>query len=262
MSQIKPFSINVPQAQIDDLQHRLARTIWPNVIAGQDEAYGPKLSVIQDLTKKLQKYDWRKAETRLNKLPHFTTEIDGQNIHFIHVKSKEANATPLMLIHGWPGSIVEFLEVIEPLTNPLKHGGKIEDAFDVVIPSLPGFGFSGPTTDAGWNHGRMARALLELMDRLGYKKYAVQGGDAGAILGPEMARIAPEHFIGIHVNAATMGFMPLGPIDEADLPKFTPAEKERVQRMQEFMQSKFAFNLLQSTQPQLLPMQSRIRLWA
>ncbi|MGH2569272.1 MAG: epoxide hydrolase, partial [Bacteroidota bacterium] len=200
----------------------------------------------------LNKYDWRKEENRLNQLPHFITEIDGQNIHFVHVKSNEKNAIPLMLIHGWPGSIVEFLDVIEPLTDPVKHGGSAEDAFDVVIPSLPGFGFSGPTSEEGWNNSRIAKALLDLMDRLGYKKFGVQGGDAGAIIGPEMARIAPEKFIGVHVNAATLGFIPLAPIDEADMARLTPAEKERLQRLQNFMQEKFGFNLLHSYQPQLV----------
>lgn len=247
---IRPFKINVPQAQLNDLHARIKNTIWPSVIDGQNYG-GPAIDVIKDLAHKVQNFDWRKKEAELNKLPHFTTEIDGQNIHFIHVKSKEANATPLMLIHGWPGSVVEFLDQIEPLTDPVKHGGKSSDAFDVVIPSLPGFGFSGPTTQVGWNHDRIGKAFLELMTRLGYKKFAAQGGDAGAIIAPEMARIAPERFIALHLNAATIGFMPMGPVEEADIATFTAAEKERLETMQEFMQVKFGFNMLQSNQPQL-----------
>ena len=247
MAQIIPFKIKVDQSVLDDLRIRLEKTSWPNVIHGQNYG-GPDLEDMKTLVSNFLKFDWRKEEAKLNELPQFTTEIDGQAIHFIHVKSKRQDAIPIMLIHGWPGSIVEFLDVIQPLTNPEKS----ELAFDVVIPSLPGFGFSGPTKESGWNHDRIAKALIELMDRLGYTKFGVQGGDAGAILGPEMARIAPEKFIGVHVNAATMGFMPMGPIDDAVSAKFTDAEKERVARMQEFMQTKFGFNLLQTNQPQLV----------
>jgi pimeloyl-ACP methyl ester carboxylesterase len=250
-TKIKPYKVSVPKTQLDDLHERIKKTIWPAVIPGQNYG-GPELATIKDLAKKALRFDWRKKEAELNKLPHFRTEIDGQTIHFIHVKSKEANAIPLMLIHGWPGSFVEFLHHIEPLTDPVKHGGEAEDSFDVVIPSLPGYAFSGPTKEGGWNNIRMGRALIELMDRLGYDKFAVQGGDAGAIIGPEMGRLAPEKFIGLHLNAATMGFMPMGPVDEADLAKFTPAEKKRLEVMQEFLQVKFGFNLLQSNQPQLV----------
>jgi pimeloyl-ACP methyl ester carboxylesterase len=248
---IRPFKISVRKKEIDDLHKRIAKTIWPAVISGQNYG-GPELANMKHLAQKALDFDWRKKEAELNELPHFTTEIDGQTIHFIHVKSREANATPLMLIHGWPGSFVEFLDHIEPLTDPVKHGGEAEDAFDVVIPSLPGFAFSGPTQEAGWNNVRIGRAFIELMGRLGYDKFAVQGGDAGAIIGPEMGRLAPEKFIGLHLNAATIGFMPMGPVDEADLAKFTPAEKKRLEVVQEFMQVKFGFNLLQSNQPQLV----------
>ena len=247
---IKRFTIKIPQSQLDDLHERLKKTIWPAAIPGQNYG-GPALADMKDLARKALRFDWRKKEAELNKLPHFRTEIDGQNVHFIHVKSKEANATPLMLIHGWPGSFVEFLHHIEPLTDPVNHGGKPEDAFDIVIPSLPGFAFSGPTKEAGWNNIRFGKALFELMDRLGYDRFAIQGGDAGAIIGPEMGRLAPEKLIGLHLNAATMGFFPMGPVDEADLATFTPAEKKRLEVLQEFMQVKFGFNLLQSNQPQL-----------
>ena len=248
---VRPFTIRVAQAKLDDLRDRLRKTIWPSTIEGQNHG-GPALAQIKDLAGKLAERDWRKQEAALNALPNFVTEIDGQNIHFIHVKSKQANATPLMLIHGWPGSIVEFLDQIGPLTDPVSHGGKATDAFDLVIPSLPGFGLSGPTRDSGWNNVRVSKALIALMDRLGYQKFAVQGGDVGAIVGPEMGRLAPDKFIGIHINAATMGFIPMGPVSEADLATFTPAEKARLGMLQEFMQVKFGFNLLQSHQPQLV----------
>jgi epoxide hydrolase len=251
MATIKAYQISIPETQLDDLHERIKRTIWPSAVPGQNYG-GPELADMKELARKVLRFNWRKKEAELNKLPHFKTEIDGQTIHFIYVKSKEANATPLMLIHGWPGSFVEFLHHIEPLTNPVKHGGEVDDAFDVVIPSLPGFGFSGPTKEVGWNNIRIGKALIELMNRLGYDKFAVQGGDAGAIIGPEMGRLAPEKFIGLHLNAATMGFFPMGPVDEADLATFTPAEKQRLEVLQEFMQVKFGFNLLQSNQPQLV----------
>jgi len=248
---IKPYKISVPGTQLDDLHERLKKIIWPTLIPGQNYG-GPDLADMKDLVRIVLHFDWRKKEEELNTLPHFTTEIDDQTIHFIHVKSKEDNAIPLMLIHGWPGSFVEFLHHIEPLTDPVKHGGKAEDAFDVVIPSLPGFGFSGPTNEVGWNNIRIGKAFIELMDRLGYDRFAVQGGDAGAVIAPEMGRLAPEKFIGLHLNAATMGFIPMGPVDEADIATFTPAEKKRLEVLQEFMQVKFGFNLLQSNQPQLV----------
>src|SRR5215208_1927468 len=213
---IKRFTIKIAQAQLDDLHERLKKTIWPAVIAGQSYG-GPELANIKALAQKVLRFNWRKKEAELNELPHFMTEIDGQTIHFIHVKSKEANATPLMLIHGWPGSFVEFLHHIEPLTDPAKHGGQAEDAFDLVIPSLPGFAFSGPTKEVGWNNIRIGKAFIELMDRLGYDKFALQGGDAGAVIGPDMARLSPEKFIGLHLNAATMGFIPMDPVDEAEM---------------------------------------------
>lgn len=251
MSIIKPFTINVPQAKLDDLRERLGRTIWPSTIKGQSYG-GPELTQLQELSKQAATLDWRKKEAELNKLPHFITEIDGQDIHFIHVRSKEPGATPLLLIHGWPGSVVEFLDQVGPLTDPAKHGAKGAQAFDVVIPSLPGVGFSGPTREEGWDNLRIGRAFIELMGRLDYKRFAVQGGDAGAIIGPEIGRLAPEKIIGIHLNAATLGFIPMGPVSDEEAATFTPAEKKRLAVMQEFMQVKFGFNLLQSNQPQLV----------
>jgi len=251
MTTIKPFTIDVPQAKLDDLRDRLNKTVWPSTIEGQSYG-GPDLAAVKALAKQAAALDWRKKEAELNALPNFTTEIDGQPIHFIHVKSKHPGAIPLLLIHGWPGSIVEFLDQIEPLTNPPKQAGTPVQAFDVVIPSLPGVGFSGPTRDAGWNNMRIGRAFIELMGRLGYPKFALQGGDAGAIIGPEIGRLAPDKVIGIHLNAATMGFMPMGPVSDADAATFTPAEKKRLAVMQAFMQTKFGFNLVHAHQPQLV----------
>ncbi len=251
MSTIKPFKIHVPQAQLDDLHARLSKTTWPSVIDGHDYG-GPKRPQIEELVRRAGALDWRKKEADLNKLPQFTSDVDGQKIHLIHVKSKQANAMPLLLIHGWPGSPVEFLDQISPLVDPVGHGGSAEQAFDVVVPSLPGFAFSGPTTVPSWNNVRIGKALIELMARLGYQKFALQGGDAGAIIGPEMGRLAPEKIIGIHLNAATLGFIPMGPVAEAEMATFTPAEKKRLGAVQEFMQVKFGFNLLQSHQPQLV----------
>ena len=252
MATISPFKIDVSAAQLQDLKDRLARTVMPSEVDGSWAA-GPTNAYVRGAVDRLLNgFDWRKAEAEINGLPQFTTEIDGQNVHFIHVKSAEKNATPLLLIHGWPGSIVEFLDVIGPLTNPVAHGGKAEDAFDVVVPSLPGFGFSGPTREAGWNNVRIGKAFIELMSRLGYQRFGVQGGDAGAIIGPEIGRLAPERIIGIHLNAATMGFIPFGPVSPEELATFTDSEKVRLQRVQRFMAEHFGFNIMQSSRPQTL----------
>lgn len=252
MATISPFKIDVSAAQLQDLKDRLARTVMPSEVDGSWAA-GPTNAYVRGAVDRLlDGFDWRKAEAEINGLPQFTTEIDGQNVHFIHVKSAEKNATPLLLIHGWPGSIVEFLDVIGPLTNPVAHGGKAEDAFDVVVPSLPGFGFSGPTREAGWNNIRIGKAFIELMSRLGYQRFGVQGGDAGAIIGPEIGRLAAERIVGIHLNAATMGFIPFGPVSPEELATFTESEKVRLQRVQRFMAEHFGFNIMQSSRPQTL----------
>lgn len=249
MTSIKPYKINVPQKQIDDLQNRLANAILPSEVEHATWTYGPTRKYIEKMVHHLQHdFDWRKTEAAINKFPQFITEIDGQPIHFLHVRSERKDATPLLLIHGWPGSIVEFLDVIEPLTNPANS----QPAFHVVVPSLPGFGFSGPTTTPGWNNGRIANAFITLMDALGYGSFGIQGGDAGAIIGPEIARLAPDKVIGVHVNAATMGFIPMGPISPDDLATFTDSEKVRAQRLQRFMAEHFGFNAIQSSRPQSL----------
>jgi epoxide hydrolase len=246
---MQPFKIEIPQAQLDDLHARLRQTVWPSEVEGAEWRYGPPLRYVQGLVDVLRtQYDWRRHEAAINELPQFITEIDGQRLHFIHARSPVANATPLLLIHGWPGSFIEFLDVIAPLTRPPAG----QPAFHLVIPSLPGFGFSGPTREAGWNNGRIGRAFLTLMRDLGYERFGVQGGDAGAIIGPEIARAAPDRVIGVHVNAATMGFIPMGPIDPSELETFSDAEKQRLDRLQRFMREWFGFNAIQSMRPQAL----------
>ena len=250
MPTITPFRINVSDVTLNDLKARLAATILPTTGGEKGWAQGPALSYVEAALAHLRDgFDWRTQEAELNSYPQFTTTIDSQTIHFIHVKSAEKAATPLLLIHGWPGSIVEFLDVIGPLTDPVAHGGNAADAFDVIIPSLPGFGFSGPTVEAGWNNGRIGRALLELMTRLGYQRFGIQGGDAGAIIGPEIARLAPGRVIGVQVNAATLGFIPMGPIEPELFAGFNARELVRVQRLQRFMAEHFGFNAIQSSRP-------------
>ena len=253
MSSISPFKIAISDAALSNLKDRLSNTVLPSEVDPGGWAYGPNNDYMRSLIAHLlSDYDWRAHEKAINDYPQFKTEIDGQTIHFLHVKSPVKGATPLLLIHGWPGSFVEFLKVIGPLTDPVAHGGRPEDAFDLVIPSLPGFGFSGPTRDRGWDNGRIARAFAELMTRLSYQRFGVQGGDAGAIIGPEIGRLAPERVIGIQVNAATVGFIPMGPIDPAEIASFSDAEMGRLQRMQRFMAEHFGFNAIQSSRPQAL----------
>src|SRR5262245_3232376 len=198
---IRPFRVNVPKADLDDLRRRLAATRWPTKELVADRAQGVQLATLRELVRYWSTdYDWRKAEAKLNAFPQFVTTIDGVDIHFIHVKSRHPNAMPLIITHGWPGSVFELLEVIDPLTNPTAHCGTAEDAFDVVIPSLPGYGFSGEPTALGWDSGRIARAWAVLMERLGYTRYVAQGGDVGASVTDAMGRQAPNGLLGIHVN--------------------------------------------------------------
>ncbi len=231
-TEIRPFRIDIPQADLDDLRERLARTRWPDELPGVGWAHGVPLGYLKELAAYWRDaYDWRKHEARLNEIPQFTTTIDRAGVHFLHVRSPEPDALPLILTHGWPGSVVEFLNVIGPLADPRGHGGDPADAFHLVIPSIPGYGLSGPTRDTGWTTSRVARAWAELMARLGYARYGAQGGDWGAFVSPELGRIDPDHVVGVHVNAATFGFIPFGPVDPDELATFTDAEKARLQRL-------------------------------
>ena len=246
---IRPFRIDIPQADLDDLNDRLARTRWPRELPG----IGWSRGVAGDYLEGLADYwgagfDWRAQEARINTFPQFTTEIDGQTIHFLHVKSAEPNATPLLLIHGWPGSFVEFIDLIGPLTDPAAHGGEASDAFDVVIPSIPGFGFSTPLSETGWTHGRIAAVFAALMARLGYDRYGIQGGDVGAFQAPLIGQIDAEHVIGVHVNALVT--FPSG--DPAELEGLSESEQERMARFQNFETDMSGYMAIQGTRPQTL----------
>jgi len=200
-SEIRPFTVAIPDSDIHDLRQRLANTRWPNPETVDDWSQGVRLGNAQSLIRYWgQQYDWRRFESQLNRFPQFLTTIDGLEIHFIHVRSKHPHAMPLILTHGWPGSIVEFLKLIEPLTDPVAFGGEAGDAFDVVIPSLPGFGFSGKPTETGWTVSRIAAAWAELMKRLGYERWAAQGGDWGAVVTTALGAMQPEGLLGIHLN--------------------------------------------------------------
>src|SRR5256712_5496832 len=198
---VRPFRFEASQSDLDDLRRRLQATRWPSKELVKDGSQGVQLATIQALGRYwATDYDWRKAEAKLNALPQFKTEIDGIDIHFIHVKSRHKNALPLIITHGWPGSVIELLEVVGPLTDPTAHGGRAEDAFDLVLPSLPGYGFSGEPAAVGWGPDRIAKAWAELMNRLGYSRYVAQGGDQGASVTDAMGRLAPKGLLGIHLN--------------------------------------------------------------
>ena len=252
-AEIRPFRIDVPQEDLDDLRDRLGRTRWSGEIPGVGWDRGVPLDYLEEWVEHWRtSYHWREWEARLNELPQFTTTIDGQNVHFLHVRSPEPGAFPLILSHGWPGSVVEFLEVIGPLTDPRSHGGDPADAFHLVIPSLPGFGFSGPVREPGWDSFRIAGAFAELMGRLGYERYGAQGGDFGAFISPNLGRVDGDHVAGVHVNAATMGFIPFGDVDEATLSTFTDAEKVRFERLNRFLSDGNAYFQIQGTRPQTI----------
>jgi pimeloyl-ACP methyl ester carboxylesterase len=200
---IRPFKIEVPQAELDDLRARIKATRWPDKETVDDQSQGTQLAIVQALAEYWStEYDWRKVEARINSMPHFLTEIDGVDIHFVHVRSKHEDALPIVICHGWPGSIVEQLKIIEPLADPTAHGGQASDAFHVVVPSMPGYGYSGKPTGTGWDPGKIARAYVELMRRLGYTKFVAQGGDWGAVVVDLMAVDAPPELLGVHENMA------------------------------------------------------------
>ncbi len=245
-TEIRPFRVDMPDEAIADLLRRIAATRWPAKELVADRSQGVQLATIQELARYwAAEYDWRACEARLNALPQFTTEIDGVDIYFIHVKSRHAGALPLIITHGWPGSVIELLGVIGPLTDPAAHDGSADDAFDLVVPSLPGYGFSAAPAEAGWDPGRIAQAWAELMRRLGYARYVAQGGDQGAWVTDAMGRQPPEGLAGIHMNL-------LVTTDGATLPTGTEQERAAADARKEFMTSGFGYFLEQATRPQTI----------
>ena len=248
MTALKPFRADVPQADLDDLAGRLARTRWPDELPGAGWSYGVSKPYLAELVEYWRTgYDWREHEDRLNRIPQFTTEIDGQNIHFLHVRSPEPDAMPLIVTHGWPSTVYDFLGILGPLTDPRAHGGDPADAFHVVAPSLPGFAFSGPTRQTGWGINRIARAWAELMRSLGYARYGAQGGDFGSVVSPEVGRVDPEHVLGVHVNALATAATATGP---GELERLTEVEREQAGRNQAWWYAHSGYATEMSTRPQ------------
>jgi pimeloyl-ACP methyl ester carboxylesterase len=245
---VRPFRIDVAQEDLDDLRRRIAATRWPSKELVEDRSQGVQLATLQALARYWETdYDWRKAEAELNALPQFTTEIDRVDIHFIHVKSPHENALPLIMTHGWPGSVIELLDTVGPLTDPTAHGGRAEDAFDLVLPSLPGYGFSAEPAEVGWDAGRTARAWAELMRRLGYTRYVAQGGDVGALVTDAMGRQAPEALLGIHLN-----LLPAALAIADQLPAESEQERAALDAFKTFTTSGFGYFLEMATRPQTI----------
>ena len=245
---IRTFQIEIPEEQIDDLRRRIAATRWPTKELVPDRSQGVQLATLQELARYwTSEYDWRNCEARLKALPQFTTEIDGVEIHFIHVKSRHENALPLIMTHGWPGSVIELLDTVGPLTDPTAHGGTPEDAFHLVLPSLPGYGFSGEPTELGWDASRTARAWAELMLRLGYTRYVAQGGDVGALVTDLMGRQAVEGLVGYHLNLLTAV---LAIVDQ--LPAESKKERAAAEAFTTFREDGFGYFLEMATRPQTI----------
>ena len=243
---VRPFRIDVPQEALDELRHRIQATRWPSKELVPDRSQGVQLATMQELARFwASEYEWRTAEAKLNALPQFKTEIDGLDIHFIHVKSKHEDALPLIMTHGWPGSVIELLETVDPLTDPTAHGGAVDDAFHLVLPSVPGYGFSSEPTELGWWAGRVAQAWPELMRRLGYTRYVAQGGDVGAAITDAMGRLSPEGLVGIHTNL----FVPaLG----GTMPTDSEQERAAAEQIAVFRATGFGYFVEQATRPQTI----------
>ncbi|UWU92900.1 epoxide hydrolase family protein [Bradyrhizobium sp. CB1015] len=253
--EIRPFRINIPEDALIDLRSRINATRWPEQETVADESQGVQLAILRDLARYWgTDYDWRKIEARLNALPQFITEIDGLDIHFIHVRSKHEDALPLIVTHGWPGSIIEQLKIIDPLTNPTAYGASASDAFHVVIPSVPGYGFSGKPTTSGWGPARVARAWVELMKRLGYTRFVAQGGDIGALISNAMAKQAPWELLGIHTNFP--GTIPpeiTKALQSGEMPPGLSADEQRAfDQVKDFRAQHFAYAAMMATRPQTL----------
>ncbi|MFE9692001.1 epoxide hydrolase family protein [Micromonospora sp. NPDC005806] len=247
-NEIRPFRLDAPEEAIADLRRRIAATRWPTRELVTDRAQGVQLAMVQELVRYwTTEHDWRAFEAKLNALPQYTTYIDGVEIHFIHVRSQHENALPLIMTHGWPGSVVELLGVIGPLTDPTAHGGRAEDAFHLVLPSLPGYGFSGEPAEFGWENGRIARAWAELMGRLGYTRYVAQGGDVGAAVTDAMGRQGPEGLLGIHINLLPGA---LGLKDQ--LPAKSEQERAAKDALNTFTTDGYGYFLEQTTRPQTI----------
>jgi pimeloyl-ACP methyl ester carboxylesterase len=246
-TEVRPFHVEFPEEAVEDLRRRVAATRWPSKELVADRSQGVQLATAQALAGYwLDGYDWRRCEAKLNALPQFMTEIDGVDVHFIHVRSQHEEALPVIITHGWPGSVIEMLEVIEPLTDPTAHGGSADDAFDVVIPSIPGYGFSPEPIELGWWAGRVAQIWPELMRRLGYDRFVAQGGDVGAAVTDGMGRMAPEGLLGIHTNL----FVPA--LGGAKFSDETEEEKAANAAMALFRATGFGYFLEQSTRPQTI----------
>jgi pimeloyl-ACP methyl ester carboxylesterase len=245
---IRPFTIQFPEADLEDVRARIVSTRWPSRELVTDRSQGVQLATLQALARYwATEYDWRRCEARLNALPQFVTEIDGVDIHFIHVRSPHAGALPLIMTHGWPGSVVELLETVGPLTDPTAHGGSADDAFHLVLPSLPGYGFSGQPAELGWESGRIARAWAELMRRLGYTRYVAQGGDVGEAVTDAMGRQAPDGLLGIHVSVLAQA---IGLKDQ--LPAESEQERAAHKALDTFTTDGIGAVLEQSTRPQTI----------
>src|SRR5688572_1985448 len=245
---IRPFKVRVPDAAVADMKRRLAATRWPSMELVKDRSQGVQLATLKALAQYwATEYDWRKAEAKLNALPQFMTKIDGVDIHFIHVKSRHSNAMPLIMTHGWPGSVIELLETVGPLTDPTRYGGTASDAFHLVLPSLPGYGFSSEPTELGWDAARVARAWAVLMKRLGYTRYVAQGGDVGALVTDLMGRQAVEGLAGYHLNLLT-AVLAIGD----QLPKESKQERAAAEALATFMKDGFGYFLEMATRPQTI----------
>jgi pimeloyl-ACP methyl ester carboxylesterase len=245
---IRPFRVDVPDEAFADLRRRIADVRWPSRELAEDRSQGVQLATVQELAQYwTSKYDWRPCEAKLNSLPQFKTEIDGEDIHFIHVRSPHPNALPLIITHGWPGSVIELLEVVGPLTDPVAHGGRAEDAFDLVLPSLPGYGFSAEPSELGWAPGRIAHAWAHLMRRLGYTRYVAQGGDQGAAVTHAMAAQTPEGLLGIHLNFLRQALSSAG-----SMPADSDEERAALAAINTFRTSGYGYFLEQATRPQTI----------
>jgi pimeloyl-ACP methyl ester carboxylesterase len=244
---IRPFRVEVPEEQLTELRRRLAATRWPSSELVQDRSQGVQLATMRALARYwATDYDWRRCEERLNALPQFMTEIDGVDVHFIHVRSRHEDALPLIMTHGWPGSVIELLETVGPLTDPTAHGGRAEDAFDLVLPSVPGYGFSAEPAELGWYAGRVAEAWGKLMPRLGYTRYVAQGGDVGAAVTDAMGRQGPEGLVGIHTNLFVPG------LAGGSFPQETDEERAAAAAGAAFRATGFGYFLEQATRPQTI----------